>query len=130
MQVPRYGQATGLAKELQRKLADLQRCKADLDSIQRMQSLSDASARNNIWKRCVLMGRCCAGCATACSCRLTAGRWSRCVRKQTPFSMHWTNTTARSAGQPTRLLCSDPEQAATACCTAPRLLLHPWLAPS
>lgn len=51
-QVPVYGQATGLSRDLQKKLTDLQRTRADMDSIWRMQSLSTASGgRPDIWKR-------------------------------------------------------------------------------
>ncbi|KAK9801396.1 hypothetical protein WJX73_006105 [Symbiochloris irregularis] len=49
--VPLYGQATGLSKGLQQKLADLQRTRADMDSIWRMQTLSSAVSKQDIWKR-------------------------------------------------------------------------------
>ena len=82
-QVPLYGQATGLSRDLQKKLADLQvrvghlvlldlqpaaltkpsvptspycaclqRTRADMDSIWRMQTLSNAGSKQDIWKRC------------------------------------------------------------------------------
>ena len=56
----------------------LQKCSADMDSIQRMQSLADNSAKTSIWKRCAVRVTEAGRHATAEELvSIAAGRWSR-----------------------------------------------------
>ncbi len=45
-----YGQATGLAEQLEGKLGELQRISQQMDSIWRMQVLRESNTKRDIWK--------------------------------------------------------------------------------
>ena len=81
-----------------------QKCRADMDSVQRMQSLNDSTAKSSIWKRCVQLpaAQSLTGNTTCTSqTQSNAGRSNTSAKRQTPYSMLWTNTHEESAGQPT-----------------------------
>ena len=46
-----YGQATGLARQLGDKLAELQRVSQQMDGVWRMHALRESTAKKDIWKR-------------------------------------------------------------------------------
>lgn len=49
--VPHYGAATGLSRQLQQKLSDLQKISSQMESIWRMQVVKESTAKRDIWKR-------------------------------------------------------------------------------
>ncbi|DBB07548.1 TPA: hypothetical protein ACH3X3_009005 [Trebouxia sp. C0006] len=48
---PHYGVATGLSRQLQQKLFDLQKISSQMESIWRMQVVKESTAKRDIWKR-------------------------------------------------------------------------------
>ena len=50
-QAPHYGVATGLSRQLQQKLSDLQKISSQVESIWRMQVVKESAAKRDIWKR-------------------------------------------------------------------------------
>ncbi len=50
-QAPHYGVATGLSRQLQQKLFDLQKISSQMESIWRMQVVKESTAKRDIWKR-------------------------------------------------------------------------------
>lgn len=48
---PLYGAATGLSRQLQQKLSDLQKISSQMESIWRMQVVKESTAKRDIWKR-------------------------------------------------------------------------------
>ena len=46
-----YGQATGLARQLGDKLAELQRVSQQMDGVWRMHALRESAVKKDIWKR-------------------------------------------------------------------------------
>ena len=51
IQAPHYGVATGLSRQLQQKLSDLQKISSQMESIWRMQVVKESAAKRDIWKR-------------------------------------------------------------------------------
>lgn len=50
-QAPHYAVATGLSRQLQQKLSDLQKLSSQMESIWRMQVVKESAAKRDIWKR-------------------------------------------------------------------------------
>ncbi|KAL3147673.1 hypothetical protein ABBQ32_002426 [Trebouxia sp. C0010 RCD-2024] len=48
---PHYAVATGLSRQLQQKLSDLQKLSSQMESIWRMQVVKESAAKRDIWKR-------------------------------------------------------------------------------